>query len=204
MEQELSRITSKILDEAKSKSDEIVKQGKGDAKSITDEAKVRSKGTADRIIKEAEREAEQVKKRQVADATIQARKKKLGAREDLINKTFSGAEKKLDDLSKSSKYPSILERLLSEACAEIGKGNIEVIVRKEDAKTISEKFKNLEKTLKDKGTNVKLSLSKESTSSLGVIARSVDGNVVVSNTLESRLSRIRPTIRLEVAKILFK
>lgn len=202
MEQEVEKITSKILEEAKAKGAEIINQGKRDAEAIVEEAKVRSKAAEDRILKEGARDAEQRKKRLVADATIKARKKKLDAREDIINEAFRRAEINLANIANSSKYPSILENLALEACLGVGDGDIEIITRKEDAKILEEKFPKLEKALKEKGINVRLSLSKESTNELGVIARSGDGRVEVSNTLESRLERIKPSLRLEVAKIL--
>ncbi|MFQ5815994.1 MAG: V-type ATP synthase subunit E [Candidatus Hydrothermarchaeaceae archaeon] len=204
MEEELKRITSKILDEARAKGDEIISQGARDAKNIVEEAQVRSRAAAERLIKEAERDAEQGKKRLVADAILKARKKKLDAREDIIGEAFSRAEENLLKIAGSPKYPSILENLITEACTEIGDGGVEVIVRKKDAKNIEKRFSNLEKVLKEKGINVKLSLSKETTNELGVIARISEGRVEVSNTLNSRLERIKPTLRLEVAKILFK
>jgi V/A-type H+-transporting ATPase subunit E len=202
VEQEVEKITSKILEEAKAKGAEIINQGKRDAEAIVEEAKVRSKAAEDRILKEGARDAEQRKKRLVADATIKARKKKLDAREDIINEAFRRAEINLANIANSSKYPSILENLALEACLGVGDGDIEIITRKEDAKILEEKFPKLEKALKEKGINVRLSLSKESTNELGVIARSGDGRVEVSNTLESRLERIKPSLRLEVAKIL--
>ncbi len=204
MEDELERITSKIMDEAKAKGDEIIGQGKRDAKSILDEAQVRSKAAQERILKEAERDAGQGRKRQVADATIKARKGKLGAREDIIDEAFRRSDKKLSEIANSSKYPAILENLVKEACIEIGDGEIEVIVRKEDAKIIEKRLSSLEKSLKSKDINAKLSLSKETINELGVITRSRDGMVGVSNTLGSRLERMRPALRLEVSKILFK
>ncbi len=204
MENELKKITSKIMDEAKAKGDEIIGQGKRDAQSILDEAQVRSKAAEERILKEAERDAEQGRKRQVADATIKARKGKLGAREDIIDEAFRRSDKRLSEIANSSKYPAILENLVKEACIEIGDGEIEVIVRKEDAKTIEKRLSNLEKSLKSKDINAKLSLSKETINELGVITRSRDGMVGVSNTLGSRLERMRPALRLEVSKILFK
>jgi len=204
VEEELGRITSKIMDEAKAKSDEIIGQGKKDAKNILDEAQLRSKAAEQRIIKEAERDAEQKKKRQIADATIKARKRKLEAREEIINEAFGRANKKLQELSKSTKYPTILESLAKEACLEVGGGNIEIIVRKQDAQVIEKKFSNLEKALKNHDINAKLSLSNDNTNELGVIARSKEGNVEVSNTLSSRMARMKPSLRQEVSKLLFK
>lgn len=204
MEEELKRITSKIMDEAKAKNDEIISQGNRDADSIIDEAKARSRAATNRIINEAQRDSEQVHKRLIADATIQARKKKLDSREEIISNAFNKGEKKLKEVSKSNKYPSIIDKLLLEACEEIKSDNIEVIVRKDDGKSVQTRFSTIEKSLKAKGINSKLSLSKETTNELGIIARSTDGKVEVSNTFSSRLERIKPTLRLKVAKILFK
>lgn len=204
VEEELKRITSKILDEARAKGNEIINQGKRDAKSIEEEAFVRSKAAEDRIVRDAERHAEQEKKKIIADATIRARKRKLDAREEVIDKGFQRAQKTLQEAANSQKYSSILNGLIREACAEMGGGDIEVLARKEDAKTVEKILPGLEKVLKEGKINVQLSLSNETINELGVIVRSRNGKVEVSNTLNSRLERLKPTLRVEVAKILFK
>ncbi len=204
MEEELKKITSKILEEARAKANEIVTQGKRDGKSIEEEAFVRSRAAEERITKDAERHAEQEKKKLIADATIRARKKKLDAREEVINEAFQKAEKNLLEVANSPKYQTILEGLIKEACAEMGSGDVELLVRQEDAKSVEMVLPGIVKALGGKGINVKLSLSKETINGVGVIARSRERRIEVSNTLNSRLERTKPVLRVEVAKILFK
>ncbi len=204
MEEELKKITSKILADAKAKGDEIIAQGEEEAGGIEEEVRGRAKATEGRILREAERKGEQERKRLIASSIIKTRRGKLDAREGMINEVFRRAEAALEGMVKSPGYGDILEGLVIEACMEIVRGDMEILVRAEDEDMVRKRLGKISKAIKEgAGVNAKLSISPERIREPGAVVRSVDGTVEVSNTLAARLERMRPSLRLEVAKILF-
>ncbi|MEE8167555.1 MAG: V-type ATP synthase subunit E family protein [Candidatus Hydrothermarchaeales archaeon] len=203
MEAELQKITSRILAEAKEKEDAIVSQGTEEAKNIESEARARAKTVKEGIIKEAERKAEQERRRIIAEATINARKKTLNAREEIINRAFHIAEGELQKLVASPDYGDVLVKLIVEACIEIDGGEIAVLVREEDKTIVEKRLDNISKTLKGKGVDAKLSIADARINGPGAVVRTMKGGVEVSNLLETRLERMKPSLRLNAANILF-
>ncbi len=201
--EELDKLTSKILEDAKQRGEASIADGKREAKSIEDEAKGTAKFIELRIIQEARVKAEHEKKRVISDATIQARKRRLNAREELISETFERAEKKIDDIIASRAYGDILAGLIEEACTEIGGGELVLLVRNEDRALASERLTDISSSLKKKGLDAKLTIGKDGVASPGAVVRTKEGGVEVSNLLKTRLARMKPALRLRVAKMLF-
>lgn len=201
--EELEKLASKILEDARQKGEAIVSDGKREAKAIEDEAKGTAKFIELKILQEARIKADHEKKRVVSDAIIQARKRRLNAREELIAETFERAEKKLEEIVASQAYGEILAGLIEEACAEIGGGELVLLLREEDKALASKRLNDISKSLKHRGLDAKLTIGSDGAASPGAVVQSKGGEMKVSNLLKTLFERMKPALRLQTAKILF-
>ncbi len=202
-QENVDKIIAKILEDAKAQGSEITARAQEEAARIIQEAREKAKLIEEAALKDAARDAEQEKRRIMADATIKARKLKLAAREEVISEAFRRAEEELNNIAGSGKYPEILEKLAVQACVEIGGGELEILVREEDRDMIQKSLPKIEEAAKKAGISARLSVAKDAINSPGIVMRTKDSKVEVSNTFESRYERMRPSLRLEAAKILF-
>jgi len=204
-EENLKKIIMKILDDSKAEADVIISgaQKQKQAKQIEDEARQKAKGIEEDIIKDARRKAEQEKRRIVADGVIKAKKARLKAREEVISKAFEKAEEELEKIPKKPEYASILEGLVKQACIEIGGGDLEVSVREEDVSIIDDISKIARDVENETKVKTDVSLVGTDIGSPGTVVKTRDGRVEVVNTFATRLQRMRPALRSEIARILF-
>jgi len=202
-EENLKKIIMKILDDSKAEADVIMSGAQKQAKQIEDEARQKAKGIEEDIIKDAGRKAEQEKRRIVADGVIKAKKARLEAREEVILKAFEKAKEELEEIPKKPEYASILEGLVKQACVEIGGGDLEVSVREEDVSIIDDISKIARAVENETKVKTDVSLVGNDIGSPGTVVKTRDGRVEVVNTFATRLERMRPALRSEIARILF-
>lgn len=202
-QENVNKIISKILEDARAQGGEIIARGKEEADRIIEDARQKAKRIEELALRDAGREAEQEKRRIMADATIKARKLKLAAREEVISEAFKRAEEELQKIAKSPSYAEILVKLAAQACTEIGGGKLEILVREEDKNLAQKSLSRIEDPLNKSGLSAELSVASASIGSPGAVVRTKDGKVEVANTFASRYERMRSSLRLEAAKILF-
>jgi V/A-type H+-transporting ATPase subunit E len=199
----VDKITSKILEDAERKSQEIIEQGESEAREKLDASKRKGEATRDRLVDEAEKSAEQTKKKITAESKIKARTILLESKEKLIQKAFAKAQEKLEKLSDQKSYPDTLTKLAVDTCIQLGGGELEIVVRKMDEKIVNAALKRIEKEVKaSTGKAAKLSITTADIGA-GVIVQRADGKVGIDSTFQTRLELLRPGLRLKVAEAMF-
>jgi V/A-type H+-transporting ATPase subunit E len=131
----------------------------------------------------------------VYSAQLKAKNQLIKAQEETVDEAFKKAEQRLKDLGKQQDYPQVLEVLLDECLDLFPEGEVLVQVRPDDRDL-------LEKMLAGRGRSFRISDTPLAASG-GLVVSSPDGQIVVSNTFESRLERARDHLRLEISKSLF-
>lgn len=203
MEDNVDRITSKILEDAQRKSEEIIEQAESEAREKLDVSKRKGEASRDRILAEAEKTAEQTKKKITAESKIKARTILLESKEKLIQEAFAKAKEKLESLPNQKSYTETLAKLTVDTCIQLGGAELEIFVRKEDEKIVKAALNNIEKGVKTAtGEAVKLILSSADIGP-GVIVQRADGKVGIDSTFKTRLELLRPGLRLKVAEAMF-
>ncbi|HEX6384994.1 MAG TPA: V-type ATP synthase subunit E family protein [Anaerolineae bacterium] len=111
------------------------------------------------------------------------------AHEELFNEVIAQTRRRLADLRQEPDYPEIWQRLANEAIQLLGEDECEGAILEIDPRD-----KKLAQGLADRG----LVLQPVLACAGGVIARSSDGRIIITNTLESRLERALPLLRQEI------
>jgi len=161
---------------------------------------------AERIREEARAEGEKVRDQHYASAegavdlarsailTARERNKldMLRTKDDVFQKAFNEAERKLETIRGDPRYRTFLDKVITGLSGEM-KGPYTLHVDERDLELC-------EGIVAAQG--LEITLIPDISCMGGVIARSSDGSLTVQNTLESRLKRSKEVLRSEIFRIL--
>ncbi len=207
----VDRIISHIEAEAEKEISGILLEAQKEAEKIKKAAQERAEREVERILSAGERAASLEAQRMLAERKIEVRRKRMDAQEAAIDGSFSEARTVLEALAEKGKqdtfnYKDILFNLIASASEVVAGDKLELVLNQRDKKAFNKKTADevTELVKKRTGRKVVLVVADEPLQSLGgVVVRDLEKSVEVDNTLETRLSRLREAIRVDVAKILF-
>ena len=144
----------------------------------------------DRIIDEGKKEAEKIEKQIIGSSDLESRNKEILLVEDSIKKVFEKAIEKISSSTRNDSYPKLIESLLEESINALGTSDVIVSTNSKDKEIVQgllSKFSGAE-------------LSSDSIDCLGgVEVKSKDGSMMFTNTIDSKIDRMKPLIRKDIA-----
>ncbi len=197
--------------------EKILKQAQEQAANTLDKAKRAS----ERDLVYAKEEAEEIRsqhrakiqpmsevegRKSLMDAEMDARRKLLEKKEELVFRIVAEAESKLEELRGSQAYMDIISKLIEEGVTGIG-GDVIVEFGEKDKDVLTpDAISSIESHLrKSLGRDFQLQFQCVGDKiSSGVIIKSKDKRVIVDNSLSNRLRRLEEERRGEVSEILLK
>lgn len=183
----IDKITARILQEAKDEAASLVAAAEKEVSERMAEANAQAIDIAAKGNAKAKEDAETLKERKKSVAELEARKLLLGAKQEMIEKSFSQAVRELADMPEKDYLNFLTERL-----AGYSKG--EVLLSEKDRKAIGAK---LAERLPQG-----ITLSKETADIAGGFILK-DGQVSVNGSLESILDGVKKEITSQIAGVLF-
>ncbi len=196
---EVKKITEKIIQEARLQAQMNIENAKREADKIIQEAQ----DEANKIISDGMdwvmEEAAEMKNRLISAAHMEAKKKKLQEKQNIIEETFKRTLEKIANLS-NKEYQEILEKMIIQT---VEKGEQELIISEKDEKRLDKDFiKNLNKQLNSKNIDGNIILSSERRETGGgFILKKED--IEINNTFPSIIRMNRPQLEEEIIKIIF-
>lgn len=134
----IENITQKILAEANEAAKAIIEKAEIQGSEIIDEAKNKADEMLKNELAKSENDAEILKQRKVSAAQLQAKKMLLSAKQESINKSFQQAHNKLTQLPEEKYVNFIIEEIMKSSVSEG-----ELILNEKDKKNIGEKIVKL-------------------------------------------------------------
>ncbi len=172
----------------------ILKTGLEEANKIIEESSTKSKNEEHDIESQQSKEFDINSRQIIGTAEMESRNSNLLLLEKNINKVFSAALKELGS-DKGKNYPKSLELFINEGLDSIDESEILISCNKKDASIVKDIIDKI--SSKSKKT---LQLSDEYlTTSGGVIVSNTASTVVVNNTIEDRLERMKAELRTDIA-----
>jgi V/A-type H+-transporting ATPase subunit E len=182
-----------VEESALEKERELQKNAKKQADAIRSAAKEQAEEIQGRTIKEAETSAAIERNKQLFLAKGAIKEQALKSREKVFEAAFEAAGQRLNRLRQDDTYPAVFRRLTEETVSAMGETPFVVHVDRRDLDLC-------------KNTLAALKISCEIRTDLecmgGLVASSPDGHITISNTIESRLERVREHKRLEIYAVL--
>jgi vacuolar-type H+-ATPase subunit E/Vma4 len=207
MESSTDKIIDRILKDAREEAKIIVKEAKRSAEILVEDRRQSARQGAEKdvssLLKRAGDEADIIRGKVATDIKRKASWIVLAEKERLVTDVLNEVKNRLVNLQKSKEYLPVLEKLIVDAGTVLGGGTLEVVLNENDS-SLPLKLDKLGKKISDASdVKTQLKLSKQQTKAVGVIVKTVDGQIFVDNTFEAILSRRERELRLKIARILF-
>jgi len=152
-----------------------------------------------RIVESAKKQAENLKRQIVGSGRLAARNQELLMIENAVNNAFEEARKKLAASGGRDSYKALMSTIIEESVSSVGSGEVVIECNKNDAELIRKILSDLQ----EKNPKVQAKVSDRSIDVLGGIkVKSADGTMTYDNTLDSRIERLKPLIRKNIAQML--
>lgn len=217
----LSKITDKILDEARRDAAQKLAQADEESKKILDEYALKAKSITDASNAEAKNEAAEIALRTRSSEKTLRKNILLGVQSEMIDRAFDVAQKEISELDGGERLELLTELLCSALRSEYDAekqrkelygdedeepATYEVMLNKRDREKLGnalmDNFKRriVGKDMGDLPERVKLSDDIVDIAG-GLILKM--GNVELNNSIESIFVCLRPKLEAEVLKILF-
>jgi vacuolar-type H+-ATPase subunit E/Vma4 len=177
----------KVLVEARAKADEIMKN-----------AHEQAKADRKKILERASREAARIRRQSSATAELWARTLQMKRREALLNNVFDTARTRLHTIQEWSNYDELVRNLLTAAVDRLGVKTAKVRADKTTRKFLTDGI--IDEIMKE--MDVDLKMGEDLEHGTGIIVETLDGHRRYDNTLETRLDRMKNSLRSPVYHIL--
>ena len=206
---ELHGITDTILQEAKETAEIILKEAQEFGDSILEKQRqiaIKDAGTQrSLLLKKTANEAEVKRLRKLAKAKITANWIVLSKKEEIISAVLTEAKKRLQYMTKTEAYASVLESLIISAGIALGGNSLEIILNEADSALSLPIEKMQEEIRKKTGSKTKLALCKEKIQVIGgAILKTANGKIVMDNTYEDIFLRRSQELESKISEILFQ
>lgn len=187
-----------IMQDARQEADRMLNEARERAENTRAEARAEANDERDTILERARREAQVLREQAVASAHIEAQKLRLRRREQLLQRPFDQARRRLRSLTERSDYGEIARDLVRDAVGHLDTDNALVRTDAETRKVLTDHvLADLSSEL-----GVYLRASDPLDHGTGVVVETPDGHRRYDNTLETRLARMRDALRTSVYRIL--
>ncbi len=199
----LERMEERILQDARTKAQEIVRAASAEAEELLAQAKgLAGRRREEELARSAQR-AEEARKRILTLAELEVRKRMLATRASLVDEVFAEAARRLGSLE-PDRYEAYLKRQMHAAVAEAPSDAIaEVVMSRRDRESLGPRVvAAVNSELAAQGRKIEVRLSEDQGEFAGGFVLRL-GSVEVNCTFDAALAREREALMVEVAAILF-
>lgn len=181
----LENLTQKILDDAKSSADNIIKEAERKKEGLVISRIKEAERLAERILERANNEAYTVKDRIVSNAELKARDEKLSAKRNAMERTFFLAKSSLENMNEKDYLDFVKKNIMN-----LKLKGTEVLI-------VPEKMRESVNNL-----GLGLQISDMDTVNSGFIIK--DNNTILNFTFDSLVDYSRDELESSLARSLFK
>jgi vacuolar-type H+-ATPase subunit E/Vma4 len=190
------KLRTEILAEAQRKSEEIIIQARQEAEAVLARATEEAGRLREEIINQATAEAERRSALTLATVPVEAGKLRAARVEELLETIHEEASRRLVS-REGFDYPRTMIVLASQAIYQMAGDAFVVKLSDADRALVGEDF--VDEVAKRAGRPVKITFSREQDSLGGVIIEDEDARQVWDNRFLSRLERMWPELRRQIA-----
>jgi V/A-type H+/Na+-transporting ATPase subunit E len=151
------------------------------------------------ILEAARKQGDNLKRQIVGSSRLSARNRQLVLIESAVNDTFEKAKTILASSNKENSYRLLMRKILKDSVMMIDSEQVIVECNKNDIELVKEVISD---SFKD-NNKIKIKISDHPLNAIGGIRlTSADGSMTFDNTLDSRIERLKPLIRKNIAQML--
>ena len=200
------KIVSSIMSEAQEKADVIIQDANADVSAITEKAEKTAEAEKAKILENGKKQSDMRYQQIISEAKMNARRAKLGAKEEVIEAAFNQATGELKAIAASGdeNYEISLSKMIKEAADEIGTNDLIIHLNEADTNKFKQDLSSSGSQDSFELEGINFTLGEPIKAIGGAILKTSNGDIEVNNTIDARLERFKSILRSEVAEILFK
>ena len=186
----LERTIDKILDQTRKRISSELDQMLAESNKRLDGELAGLEAEYDKIISDGRKEADKIEKQIVGSSDLEARNRQLLLIEEAVDRVFAEALDRISSSTRDDAYAVLIESLMREATGTMGSTDVLVYTNKNDRDAVGAVLNAFPSS----------ELAGEDIECLGgvrIISR--DGTMTFDNTLDARISRLKPLIRKQIA-----
>ncbi len=197
----LSAIANEVLEDVQKEAEDIIVSAENQAKETLKVGKEQAVQNYQTLMNQATTKAEGERRKIASVTEVEMRNRLLQTKEGLVDTAFDKALVKLKDFVATEEYHGYLLELIKEVAGRIGQKNLVVKVNAKDTGWLTQDMLNpLSKKL-----HCEIKLSEQTEDFIGGCKiETADSKIAYDSTIDNRLKELKPTLRVEVAKILFE
>ena len=194
----LERTINKVLSQKEADLISQIDAAYQDSLKNLDASKGKLEAERTKIIESSKKQAENLKRQIVGSSRLAARNKELVMIETDVNEAFEKAKTKLANSGNDNAYKALMAKIVEDSLPSVGSDEVVIECTKNDAELVKKIVADLSKKSK-----IKARVSDQPINALGGIkVKSADGTMSFDNTIDSRLERLKPLIRKNIARML--
>jgi V/A-type H+-transporting ATPase subunit E len=195
----LERTISKVLSQKEAELISKIDSAYQESLNNLEASRGRLEAERTRIIQAAKKQAENLKRQIIGSGRLAVRNQELLMIENAVNNAFEEARKKLAASGGKDSYRELMSDIVEESVSSVGSGEVIIECSKNDTELVRKILADLQK----KNPKVQARVSDQHIDVLGgVRVKSADGTMTYDNTLDSRIERLKPLIRKNIAQML--
>lgn len=197
----LSAIANEVLADVQKEAEALVQTARSDAKEALKAAKQQADKNYQATLNQAVSRVEAEKRRIASVTEVEMRNWLLQAKEELVDAAFEKTLAKLKDFAETEEYHRYLLKLIREVAKEVGQQSLIIQVNARDKAWLTqEELSRLSEKL-----GCELTLQDEVGDFIGGFkTQTRDGKIMFDSTLDNKFDELKPQLRVELAKIMFK
>lgn len=199
---ETDKFTEDILQSAREKAENIIREARTETQRASDEAKVTISREAEGIVRNARADAEAVRRREVSEARHRTKLREQQEKDKIMQDVLDRVKKRTAQIvGDEAKYIPLLIHLIEKGLQELGENSALIHLNKLDLKRIP---MSLEGKIGRSVGHVKVEWSKEPIDAIGgAVISNLDGKIRIVNTLDQRFEVLEPKLLIEARASLF-
>lgn len=152
-----------------------------------------------RIVESAKKQAENLKRQIVGSSRLATRNQELVMIENAVNSAFEQARKKLAASGDKESYKALITGIIEDSVSSVGSSEVVIECNANDAELVRKIIADQQK----RNPRIKATLSSQHIDVIGGIrVKSSDGSMTYDNTIDSRIEKLKPLIRKNIAQML--
>jgi V/A-type H+-transporting ATPase subunit E len=194
----LERTISKVLSQKEADLISQIDSAYQESQRNLEASRGKLEGEQTKIIESAKKQAENLKRQIVGSSRLAARNKELLMIESSVNEAFERSRAWLANSGKDEAYRSLMATIVEESLPSVGSDEVVIECTKNDSELVRKIVADVSKRSK-----IRVRVSDQQINAIGGIrVKSADGTMTFDNTLDSRIERLKPLIRKNIARML--
>lgn len=196
----ISAISNEVIGDVQKEAEALIQTAETQAKESLKTANEQADQNYQAIVSQATAKAE-AEKRKIASVTeVETRNRLLQTKEELVDVAFEKAIARVKNFVKTEEYRDYLLKLVEKMVKEIGQKDVVVQVNAKDKEWLTQDMLNRV----GKKLRAEVVLSDYSEDWIGGCRiQTSDDKIIYDGTIDNRLQELKPTLRVEIAKMLF-